>query len=51
MSVPLEWDELDDRGLRSDRWTVHDVLRRLDGRGDPLREMIGRAQPIPRLGV
>ena len=33
VSVPLEWDELDDPELRPDRWTIRDVLERLaDGR-------------------
>ena len=50
VSVPLAWDDLDDRRLRSDRWSVHDVLRHVRDHGDPLRDLIGLAQPFPRLG-
>ena len=33
VSVPLEWDELDDPDLRPDRWTIRTVLERLADRG------------------
>ncbi len=49
VSVPVEWDELDDDGLRSDRWTVRTVLDRLHERGDPLRPLIGLQQSLPSL--
>ncbi|HET6663892.1 MAG TPA: hypothetical protein VFG94_06525, partial [Acidimicrobiales bacterium] len=49
VSVPLEWDELDDPALRPDGWTIHDVLDRLAERGDPLRPLIGREQNLPKL--
>ncbi|HUR48714.1 MAG TPA: DNA polymerase ligase N-terminal domain-containing protein [Acidimicrobiales bacterium] len=47
VSVPIEWDELDDDSLRPDRWTVVDVFDRLAERGDPLRPMIGLQQALP----
>ena len=43
VSVPIEWDELDDPDLRPDRWTIRTVLDRLE-RGDPLAPLIGRPQ-------
>ena len=49
VSVPIRWDELDDPGLRPDRWTVRTVLDRLDEVGDPLAELIGRPQRLPSL--
>ena len=49
VSVPINWDELDDPGLRSDRWTVHTVLDRLRRTGDPLGGLVGRQQELPAL--
>jgi bifunctional non-homologous end joining protein LigD len=49
VSVPIEWDELDDAGLRPDRWTVRTVLDRLVASGDPLRPLVGMQQRLPAL--
>jgi bifunctional non-homologous end joining protein LigD len=49
VSVPIEWDELDDATLRPDRWTIRTVLARLDERGDPLRPHVGAQQSLPPL--
>ena len=47
VSVPIEWDELDDPELRPDRWTIRTVLDRLAERGDPFRALLGAAQELP----
>ena len=49
VSVPLEWDELDDPDLRPDRWDVRSVLGRLAEVGDPFRPLLDLAQPLPPL--
>jgi len=49
VSVPIEWDELDDGELRPDRWTVRTVLERLAEAGDPLRPLVGLPQELPEL--
>ncbi|HEY4331282.1 MAG TPA: hypothetical protein VGM78_01880, partial [Ilumatobacteraceae bacterium] len=49
VSVPIEWDELDDPDLRPDRWTIRDVLDRLAAVGDPFVALIGHAQELPEL--
>ena len=49
VSVPLDWDDLDDPSLRPDRWTVRSVFDRLADRGDPLRPLIGMQQSLPPL--
>jgi len=49
VSVPLEWDELDDPDLRPDRWTIRTVLDRLAERGDPFRVLLGSAQRLPEI--
>jgi bifunctional non-homologous end joining protein LigD len=49
VSVPITWDELDDRQLRADRWTIRTVLDRLADAGDPLRPLLGAAQRLPKL--
>ncbi|WP_240490745.1 hypothetical protein [Amycolatopsis vancoresmycina] len=49
VSVPLEWDELDDSDLAPDRWTVRDVPDRLAERGDPFAVLLGLEQNLPGL--
>ncbi|MCB0893951.1 MAG: ATP-dependent DNA ligase [Nocardioides sp.] len=49
VSVPIEWDELDDPDLRPDRWTIRTVLDRLAERGDPFRVLLGAAQELPEI--
>lgn len=49
VSVPIEWDELDDPDLASDRWTIRDLEERLAEVGDPLAPLIGMAQELPAL--
>jgi bifunctional non-homologous end joining protein LigD len=50
VSVPLEWDELDDPELRPDRWTIHSVLERLETVGDPFEALLGAPeQRLPEL--
>ncbi|MCB0998222.1 MAG: hypothetical protein KDB40_02910 [Acidimicrobiales bacterium] len=49
VSVPIRWDELDDPDLRTDRWTIRDIGRRLAEAGDPLAPMIGLHQRLPEL--
>ena len=47
VAVPLHWDELSDRRLRPDRWTVDSVGERLDAEGDPWKGMARRARALP----
>jgi bifunctional non-homologous end joining protein LigD len=49
VSVPITWDELDDDGLRPDRWTIKNVGERLQRTGDPLAPLIGMQQRLPSL--
>jgi bifunctional non-homologous end joining protein LigD len=49
VSVPIEWDELDDPELRSDRWTIRTVPQRLAQVGDPFRQLLDHAQRLPEL--
>ncbi|MCR1785679.1 ATP-dependent DNA ligase [Nocardioides carbamazepini] len=49
VSVPIGWGELDDPGLRPDRWTIRTVLDRLAERGDPFRTLLGAAQELPTI--
>ncbi len=50
VSMPIDWDELDDPELRPDRWTVRDVAERLRSRGDPFRPVLDDQQTLPKLG-
>jgi bifunctional non-homologous end joining protein LigD len=49
VSVPIEWDELDDPELTPDRWTIRDVGDRLVAVGDPLEPLVGVEQELPDL--
>ncbi|MBW3613539.1 MAG: ATP-dependent DNA ligase, partial [Chloroflexi bacterium] len=50
VSVPIEWDELDDPELRPDRWTIRDIPGRIAGRGDPFASVLEDEQELPPLG-
>lgn len=47
VAMPLGWDELSDRRLRPDRWTVQNVGERLEAAGDPWKGMARRARALP----
>jgi bifunctional non-homologous end joining protein LigD len=47
ISAPLEWDELDDPGLRPDLVTIRTALDRLAERGDPFRALLDCDQSLP----
>ena len=49
VSVPLEWDELDDPDLRPDRWTIRTVLERVRRVGDPFASLYEVEQSLPKL--
>jgi len=49
VSVPLEWDELDDPDLRPDRWTIRTACDRQAEEGDPLAALVGYRQDLPEL--
>jgi bifunctional non-homologous end joining protein LigD len=49
VSVPIEWDELDDPDLRPDRWTVRTVLDRLAEKGDLFQPVLHLDQRLPRI--
>jgi bifunctional non-homologous end joining protein LigD len=49
VSVPIEWDELDDPDLAPDRWTVRTALARISEVGDPLAPLVGLPQELPPL--
>jgi bifunctional non-homologous end joining protein LigD len=49
VSAPIDWDELDDPGLRPDGFTIRTILRRLDERADLFRDVLDHPQPLPPL--
>ncbi len=49
VSVPLEWDELDDPDLTPDRWTIRTILDRLATAGDPFTALLDVEQELPPL--
>src|SRR4051794_4803872 len=46
VAMPIHWDELDDRRLKPDRWTVKTAAARLDSEGDPWKGMMRRARKL-----
>jgi bifunctional non-homologous end joining protein LigD len=58
VATPLEWEELDTRGLRADRFTIRNLRKRLAGQRDPwadmyrhARSLTGPAQRLAKLGA
>jgi bifunctional non-homologous end joining protein LigD len=49
VSMPIMWDELDDSGLRSDRWTIRTAVERLEVVGDLMAPMLDDTQHLPDL--
>jgi bifunctional non-homologous end joining protein LigD len=49
VSVPIEWDELDDPELAPDRWTIRTLFDRMDTMGDPFAALLGVEQRLPKL--
>jgi bifunctional non-homologous end joining protein LigD len=47
VSAPIDWDELDDPGLRPDAITIRSVWDRLAERGDPFRTVLAGDQALP----
>jgi bifunctional non-homologous end joining protein LigD len=47
VAMPIHWEELSDRGLKPDRWTVKNAGSRLDAEGDPWKGMMRRARKLP----
>lgn len=48
VAVPIRWEELSDRSLKPDRWTVKTIAARLEEAGDPWKGMGRRARMLPR---
>jgi bifunctional non-homologous end joining protein LigD len=49
VSVPLEWEELDDPELRPDGWTIRSLPDRIDTAGDPFEVLLSTKQRLPAL--
>jgi bifunctional non-homologous end joining protein LigD len=47
VAMPIHWEELGDRKLKPDRWTVKNAAKRLDSEGDPWKGMMRRARKLP----
>jgi bifunctional non-homologous end joining protein LigD len=46
VATPLRWEELDDRRLRPDGWTITTIGERLGSDGDPWRGFRASARPL-----
>ena len=49
VSMPIEWSELEDPALRSDRWTIRDAVERIEERGDAWKDLPEDSQDLPPL--
>ena len=47
VATPVRWDELSERALRPDRWTLKNIGARIDEEGDPWQGMGRRARGLP----
>ncbi len=48
VATPLEWDELSNRGMRPDRFTIRDIPKRLAGQRDPWADLHRHARALSR---
>ncbi len=48
VATPLQWDEFGRRGLRADLFTVRDVPKRVNERGDPWADIARRGRSLTR---
>lgn len=48
VATPLAWEELDDRSLGPQSWTIESLPARLKDRGDPWRDIARGARALPR---
>jgi bifunctional non-homologous end joining protein LigD len=46
VATPLHWDELDDRRLAPDRWTIKSLPERVDDIGDPWQKVASSASSL-----
>ncbi len=49
VSTPITWEELDDPDLRPDRWTIRDVVERVETVGDLFAPAQTDAQELPKV--
>ncbi len=49
VSMPIDWDELDDPELHSDRWTIRTAVERVEQRGDLMAPALRDRQTLPAL--
>ena len=47
VAMPIHWEELSDRRLKPDRWTIKTAGARLESEGDPWKGMARRARKLP----
>lgn len=47
LAVPIHWEELSERALKPDRFTVKTIGTRLDSEGDPWKGMARRSRRLP----
>jgi bifunctional non-homologous end joining protein LigD len=47
VSTPITWEELDDPGLRPDRWNIATIARRVAEKGDLFAPVLNADQDIP----
>ena len=49
VSAPIAWDELDDPGLRPDRWTIRNIIGRVAEHGDLFAPAQTDVQELPKV--
>lgn len=47
VSAPIDWDELDDRKLTPDRYTIRTIGRRIEEKGDLFNDVLHHPQKLP----
>jgi len=47
IAAPLQWEELDDPGLKPDGYNIRNIFARLERTGDPWKDLANFAQALP----
>jgi bifunctional non-homologous end joining protein LigD len=47
VAMPIRWEELSDRNLKSQRWTIKTAPERVESEGDPWKDMGRSARKLP----
>ena len=49
VAAPIDWKEVEDKKLQSQRYTIETIFKRLEKKGNPWKELLKKAKKLPHL--